>query len=418
MKIVHLSTSDLAGGAAIACKRIVDAQALNGIDAKLLVQKKISFDPKVISTTTKSLSKLYYQSRMVLDEGFIRFFTNKDRGRFSYPKIGLDISKYQIIKDANVINLQWINGGFISLKAIERIGKHGKPIVWILHDMWSFTGGCHYVGDCNKYLSECKNCPALKFRSNHDLSNRIFKRKESIFNKLNLTFVTTSNWLASEVARSYLFSNKNIFVIPTPIDSSLFKPVNKNSVRKNLKLPLDKKIILFGAMNLKDKRKGFYYLIEALNFIKNKSLNSEIEIAVFGKIDKNILNKIPFKVNQLGSVKNDDQIVSVYNSADVFVAPSLEDNLPNTIMESMACGTPVVAFDTGGIPDMVDNELNGLLTKLRSAEALAEGMLKILLNEDYRQKMSEAARAKVLQYFNPQNIAAKYRELYTNLIQN
>lgn len=416
MKVVHLSTSDLAGGAAIACKRIVDAQSLHGIDSSLLVQKKISSDPKVYSTTTSPLSKLNYTLRMLLDEGFIRLLTNKGRGRFSYPFIGIDISSQPLIKDADIINLQWINGGFLSLKSLERIGKLGKPIVWTFHDMWAFTGGCHYVGDCEKFIAECRSCPALKISSYEDLSNKIFNQKQSIFEKLNLTIVTTSRWLANETSRSKLLKEKRVEVIPTPINSEKYKPTDLKEAREKFSLDSEKKIILFGAMNANDERKGFRYLIEALNILKAKSKNLEIELAVFGKLDDSVLAKVPFKVNQLGKLKNEEEIVSAYNSADVFVAPSLEDNLPNTIMESMSCGTPVVAFNAGGIPDMIDNNQNGILAKLKSSAELAEGILKILSDDELRKRMSEESRKKVLKNFNSELVVKKYKELYNNLI--
>jgi glycosyltransferase involved in cell wall biosynthesis len=418
MKVIHVSSSDMAGGAAIACKRIVDAQALNGIDASLIVQKKISSDPKVYPASISQSSKLHYLIRLILDEGFIRLLTNQERGRFSNPVIGIDISEHPRIVSSDVINLQWINGGFISLNSIEKISQLGKPIVWTLHDMWAFTGGCHYVGDCDKFLSECKNCPALKLSSGKDLSNKIFNRKREIFNKLNLTIVTTSRWLASEASRSKLLKEKRVHIIPTPIDSQIYQPINKNLAREKLSLSSGKKIILFGAMNLNDERKGFRYLIEALKVIKTLSGNSEIELAVFGKLDESALSRIPFKVNQLGQLKTEDEIVAAYNSADVFVAPSLEDNLPNTIMESMACGTPVVAFDIGGIPDMVDNGKNGILTKLKSVEELAGGILKIISDDDLQGKMSIASREKIVNVFSQASVVGKYKVLYNNLIQN
>jgi glycosyltransferase involved in cell wall biosynthesis len=418
LKVVHICTSDLSGGAAIACKRIVDAQALNGIDSKLLVQKKVSSDIKVSSTTTDILSTLQYNLRMLSDEGFIRFFTYKEKGRFSNPVIGMNVNNHPIIIDADIINLQWINGGFLSLDALRKIGRLGKPIVWTMHDMWAFTGGCHYVSDCKNYLTECRNCPVLKFRSNIDTSNRIFNQKRELYNKLNLTIVTTSKWLASEVSNGALLKDKKVCVIPTPIDSDLFKPYDKKTSRKKLNLPVDKKLILIGAMNLKDDRKGFKYLIEALQIINKLNELKDLELAVFGKLDESVLSSIPLKVNQLGRLKTETEIVLTYNSADAFVAPSLEDNLPNTIMESMACGTPVVAFNAGGIPDLIDDGRNGILARLKSVDNLAAGVVKLLTDEALRIKMSEASREKVLAVFNQAAVAREYKQLYTSLIQN
>ncbi len=418
MKIVHLSTSDLSGGAAIACKRIVDAQALNGIDSALLVQKKISSDPKVCSTTTNLFSLLHYNLRFVLDEGYIRLLTNQSRGRFSNPVFGKDMSHHPLIVNSDIINLQWINGGFLSLNTLRKIGNLGKPIVWTFHDMWAFTGGCHYVGECTKFLAECKHCPALKLSSGKDLSNKIFNQKRSIFNKLNLTIVTTSRWLGNEASRSELLKGKQVEVIPTPLDSGKYKPIDKKEAREKLKLDSKKKIILFGAMNVNDERKGFRYLIEALNILKTSSGNLEIELAVFGKLNEIVIKKVPYKVNQLGHLKSETEIVSAYNSANVFIVPSLEDNLPNTVMESLSCGTPVVAFDVGGIPDMVENGKNGILTKPKSVEEIAAGILKIISDDDLQRKMSIESREKILKEFDQVSVVRKYKVLYNNLIQN
>lgn len=418
MKVIHLSTSDLIGGAAIACKRIVDAQVLSGIDANLLVQKKVSLDPRVYSITTNIFSKLHYNMRLVLDEGFIRLLTNQSRGRFTIPFIGTDLSYHPLLVSADIINLQWINGGFLSLDTLRKIGNFGKPIFWTFHDMWAFTGGCHYVSDCQNYLTECGNCPALKFKSKNDVSYRIFNRKKEIYDKINLTIITTSKWLAAEASRSNLMKEKSVFVIPTPINSEIFKPGDSQSSRRLLNLPYHKKIILFGAMNLKDVRKGFKYLIEALQILNKTNKFNDVELAVFGKLDEKVLSSIPYKVNQLGQLKTDNEIISAYNAADVFVAPSLEDNLPNTIMESLACGKPVVAFGIGGIPDMIDHLENGYLAKARSVDDLAKGINWYFDNLENINKLRFNAREKVVKNYSQEVVAKKYKELYSSLIQN
>ena len=185
-----------------------------------------------------------------------------------------------------------------------------------------------------------------------------------------------------------------------------------------MRLPLDKKLVLAGAMNLKDERKGFLYLIQALQIIydSNNKLCSDIELVVFGKLDENILNKIPFKVNQLGRLINEGDIVKAYNTADIYLAPSLEDNLPNTIMEAMSCGIPVVAFNVGGIPDMIDDGINGLLAQLKSSKKLAKSIELILSDEELRKKFSLAAREKVIKNFDQNIIAKKYFDLYKSIL--
>jgi len=417
LKILHLSNSDTSGGASIAARRICDAQQMiPEINSKFLVQTKKSGNKNVFSTQLTFSNKIYYTFRFVLDEFSIRLLTIQSRGRFSFPFFGEDISRIDLVKNSDIINFHWINGGFLSLNSLNKIGKLKKPIVWTLHDMWAFTGGCHYTSGCVNFIDYCSNCPSLLFKSDNDLSYKIFNRKKQIFENLNLTIITCSKWLAKEVSRSKLLKDKKIISIPNPLDIDLYKPIPQMTAREKLKLPLDKKIVLIGAMNLKDERKGFRYLFEALHIINELKDKMNIEIVVFGKLDESILNKIPFKVNQLGKLKSEQNIVIAYNSADVYVAPSLEDNLPNTVMEAMSCGVPVVAFNVGGIPDIIDNEQNGILAELKSTEELAKGITLILSDEELRKKYSLSAREKVLKDFNQKIIAERYFEVYKSLL--
>ena len=417
MKVVHLSSSDSGGGASIACRRISDAIKLNGIDSKILVQNKKSSNSDVFSIVSKSFEKLRLYSRIFQDESFIRLFTFQKRGRFSNPTIGIDISSYSLIQNADIINLHWINGGFLSLQSLNELKKLGKPIVWTLHDMWAFTGGCHYNLGCEKFLTACSNCPPLKFSGDADLSSKVFNEKRVTFKDFNLTLVTCSKWLAAETKRSELLKDKRIENIPNPVDIEVYKPIGKNESRKILKLPSDKFLILFGSMNTKDERKGLTYLLDSLSHLKknNSDLDSKTELIVFGSFDKDLLTRIPFKVNSFGRFNNENEIVACYNAADIFVAPSLQDNLPNTVIESISCGTPVVAFDVGGIPDLVEHKRNGYLSASQSIEDLANGILWFYNNEN-AEEYSINARNKAVEYFNPGLVGKKYLQLYESLI--
>lgn len=419
MKVVHISNSDTNGGAAIAAKRIYNAQQqISDMESSLFVQSRKSKDENIFTNQLTYLNKASSAFRFILDELTIKLLTEQSRGRFSFPFFGDDVAKFDLVKDSNIINLHWINGGFLSLNSLKKIAQLNIPIVWTLHDMWAFTGGCHYSSGCTKFIDNCSNCPSLLFKSDSDLSFSIFNKKKEIFKNLNLTIVTCSRWLAKEASKSFLFSDKKIITIPNTLDSDLFKPISKNTARQYSQLPLDKKIILTGAMNLKDERKGFYYLIQALQIIRDSDnkLCSDIELVVFGKLDESVLKKIPFKVNQLGRLNNEQEIVNAYNAADIYIAPSLEDNLPNTIMEAMACGIPVVAFNVGGIPDMVDNGINGFLAQLKSSEELAKSIELILSDEELRKSFSLTAREKVIKNFDQKIIAEKYFEVYKSLV--
>jgi len=418
LKILHLNIDDSKGGASIACQSINSALNSIGVDSSVLVQKKFNVQNKSNEIAGNWISKFFYFIRFTLDFISIYLLTVKQRGRFSFPYWGVDITKHQLVKKADVIHLHWINGGFISIKTFRKLSKLNKPIVWTLHDMWAFTGGCHYAGTCDNYKNQCNNCPSLKFSGMNDFSSRIFKNKIEVYKNLNLSIVTCSNWLARCAGSSRLLNNCNIKVIPNPIDINLFRPLNKNTYRENLNLPVDKFIILFGTMNLKDKRKGFSVLIESLSLLYNEfpEIRPKIEIAVFGTLSSQNVT-LPFKTNFLGKINDINKIVECYNSADVFVAPSIEDNLPNTVMESLACGTPVAAFDIGGMPDMIDHKGNGFLIKGINANELKTAIKWFIdIDESLKKVLSDNARKKVIDNFNPTKIANSYLKLYQEIL--
>ncbi len=417
MKVVHLSTSDWNGGAAIAANRIVNSQQnLQELKSKLFVLSQKSTNDYTFSDQDSGLKSIFKLYHKFADELAIRLLTVQSRGRYTFPYFGENISKNNLIKDSDIINLHWVNGGFISLKSFKKIAGLNKPIIWTLHDMWAFTGGCHYASDCTKYSFHCSNCPSLLFKSDRDISYKIYNSKLELFQHMNLTFIACSSWLAAEASKSRLLKNKKIFVIPNPIRTDTFKPIDKKTARQNLKLPGDKKLILIGAMNLKDERKGFRFLIEALNTVNELKLSTETELVVFGKLNDESLQKIPVKTHQLGRLKNEDEIIYAYNSADIYVAPSLQDNLPNTVMEAMACGVPVVAFNVGGIPDMIDHNVNGILAKPRSSEELANGIKLLLTDDNLRKTFGINARDKVVKNFDEKIVATKYLDVYKSLI--
>lgn len=418
MKIVHLSVSDVQGGAAKAAYSLNAALNKAGIPSSMLVQEKHGDDPTVHAFVDSPLKKTMHAERYLLDYFSIRFLTIQSRGRFSFPYFGTDVSRHPLVREASVVHLHWINGGFFSFRTFAKLAATKKPIVWTLHDMWAFTGGCHYTGGCERYLTECKECPSLKIRGANDMSKHIFSHKKTLYDKLRVRFVTCSNWLAGEAKKSYLLSNRKIAAIPNPLEVDLYKPGNKALARKGLSLPADKTLILFGTMTLKEERKGFAYLKEGLNVLYNKypDIRTKVEILVFGASDEGILRDIPFETHSLGRISGTERLVDCYNAADVFVAPSLEDNLPNTVMEALACGVPVVAFKTGGVPEMVDHMKNGYLAELRSPQSLAEGIYWTIGHTGGESHLQEEARQKVVGNYTPEIVAGKYRAIYEELL--
>ena len=419
MKILIVSKSDTTGGAAIAAMRLKDALQANGQSVKMLVQEKKSIDEKVVSTGESANKKKWNFVLFLIERLYFYFFEKSKAVRFAFsPAVaGEDISKNQLVKEADVIHIHWFNQGFLSLNGLNKLIKLKKPIVWTLHDMWAFTGGCHYSGDCENYKNNCGNCKFLKRPGNQDLSSLILKKKLKILQASNIQFVTCSNWLAQKAKESSLLSGFDIKSIPNPIDTGIFYPKEKSVVRQKLGLPINKKLILFGSANIMDERKGVIYLLEALKKMDNEQpdLKNEIEIIMFGKSDEAFLSKIPYKVNNLGLLQGESNIAEVYSAANVFVLPSLEDNLPNTIMESLACGTPVVAFNTGGIPEMIDHKLNGYLAEFKSVDDLLKG-LEFVLQHENANFLSEKSLEKVKLCYNQNLVQSHYLACYMDLV--
>jgi glycosyltransferase involved in cell wall biosynthesis len=435
MKITILSTFDNFGGASIAASRLNKALNIDGLSSNMLVQDKKGNLPNVETIAPNWFQKKLALLRFALDRLQFTFYEKNKNVRFifSQAKIGVDVSNLPIIQQSDVIHLHWINFGFLSLNSLEKLFKTNKPpIVWTLHDMWAFTGGCHYARECTNYERSCGNCEQfLKNPSENDLSHQVWGRKKEIFSSANLTIVTCSEWLAQKARESSLLKDKTIISIPNPIDTEVFRPIDKSIARAYFKLSPDKKYILFGAVKISDERKGFAYFVEALSVLsseflvlgseseprtKNSELSTQnIEIIIFGQAQASDFEELPFKVNILGRLSDLETIAHAYSAATVFVSPSIEDNLPNTIMESMACGTPTVGFEVGGIPEMIEHKKNGYLATYKSAEDLAQGIYWILFESDY-QSLVNNSRQKVVDNYSEKVVAERYKKVYESLL--
>jgi glycosyltransferase involved in cell wall biosynthesis len=418
MKVTLINTSDAGGGAPAACMRLLKALRQNRVDARLLVQNKKTEDEAVTGIAKGLFGKLkamYHELTERLPFIILHAENRSVRFAFSTAKTGTDISRNALINDADVLHLHWINHGFLSTNNLIRLTRLGKPVVWTLHDMWAFTGGCHYSGDCDHFVHHCGHCWMLKDAEANDLSNKGWTRKMHLLSdKDSIVFITCSTWLAGVARKSALLQGYRIEAIPNPIDTELFAPQNNAVNRIKWNLPADKKIILFGAANIMDRRKGIIYLVEALEILKKQG-DTKIEVVIFGKNKAFDMDLLPYKTHQMGVIRSQSKLSELYSLADVFVTPAIEDNLPNTVMEALACGTPVVAFNTGGLPDMVDHLHNGYLAEYRSAVDFAAG-ISFVLNNAGNDSLSVNARNKVLQNFTNDVVAAKYVAVYQSLL--
>lgn len=414
MKVLLINTADTGGGAAIACKRLMEAHAGNGLEVNMLVMNKKSTLEDVHAYSNKGISKKLNFLRFVYERlCFLPHEKDKSiRFSFSLANTGVDISNHPLVREADVIHIHWVNGGFLSLSDIEKLLNTKKKIVWTLHDMWLFTGGCHYAGACENFKTSCHHCPFLKNPSATDLSSRIWKRKALIFKNRNLNIITCSKWLADVASSSSLLRNSTIKAIPNPISLTQFAPKEQAGIRERLNIPLDKFVLLFGAANIQDKRKGFIYLIQALDELIKMGVGKErVCLVVFGKAKGFDPLTLPFPVINLGSISSAEQMADIYAMADLFVLPSLEDNLPNTVMESMACGTPVVGFNIGGVPEMVEDGVSGAISQTISGTGLANAMSK-LINCSTIAEYRHNARKGVEEKYNNALVSKKYCEVY------
>ena len=300
----------------------------------------------------------------------------KKFGVFTFPILGNNVAKMDKIKNADIIYLHWVLGGFMNLKNIEQLAKLGKPIIFYMHDMWFMTGGCHYSFECEKYKSHCYDCQVFPYHKKKDLSYKEFEKKKRLYSKYsNFYFISPSKWLYDCARHSSLLKNKPIFHVPNVIDKTVFKPFEKNIAKQILNIDNSERVIAFGAVSVKSPYKGWEYLQKALEILQNEQSIYNITILIFGSgYSKEIADAIPFKTKFLGHLKDEYSSVLVYNAIDVFIAPSLADNLPYTVYESLSCNTPVVAFNTGGIPEMIIHKENGYLAQYKNPEDIAQGI--------------------------------------------
>ena len=412
MKILIVNKSDIQGGAARAAYRLHKALLENGVDSKMLVQDKISDDYTVIGPTTK-VQKAIAKIRPTIDSLPVRLYKNRTKTLFSPSWLGFSGIVDKINKiNPDIVHLHWICGGMMTIEDISRIKA---PIIWSLHDNWAFTGGCHIKWKCEKYRENCGACPRLGSQKENDLSRRVWRRKQKSFANIdNITIVGLSHWLTESSKNSSLLNNRKHITLPNPIDINIFKPFYKDKARELWNLPKDKKLVLFGAMSAtSDINKGFKELSDAMEKLTSK----DIELVVFGSSKPQNAPDFGFKTHYLGRLHDDVSLVTLYSAVDVMVVPSLQENLSNTIMESLACATPVVAFDVGGNSDMIEHKINGYLAKPLESDDLANGIDWVLNASNY-DELCINARKKVVKEFDSKVVAKKYIKLYEEVLND
>lgn len=414
--IAMLSYHQSNGGAAIACNRLVSALRKQGALVHHLAQEG---NPKegVELTSKTPLSKVGNFIRFVLERlYFLPHEKNKSiRFLFNLGIFGKDLSKHPKVLDADVIHIHFTNFGFLSIENIAQLCRLGKPVVWTMHDMWAFTGGCHHSGTCENYISTCGLCNQfLDNPQSRDLSYKIWRKKRIAFRHSNLFFIACSNWLRIRGLKSSLLRRQLIETIPNTLDSEqIFVPMHKNEAKLALGLDPNKQLILFVAVRPNAPKKGFKEFIEAIKFLPN---DASIQIGIVGNvIDQSPFEQLPFALHFFGSISEEDKMAQIYQAGDCYVTTSLEENLPNTIMEAMSCGTPCVGFKVGGIPEMIDHEKNGYLATCFDPADFSNGIKHVLAHSE---EYGKEARIKVENCYTEEIVAQKHLALYKYCLSN
>ena len=404
LKVLHLIGGDLGGGAARGAYSLHRALLANGIHSRVLTDSNSTLsDHTVLSIATNHKGKLARAFRRQVESAPVLLYPHRANYIFSPGLCGFDFRETEAYAEATIIHLHWINGGFVSPRHLHNIDKR---IVWTLRDMWPMTGGCHYSMGCENFLSSCGMCPQLGSTSRFDLSRIVNKFKQRRIPK-SIKVVGISEWLSGLARDSSIFKGFDVRTISNNIDTQEFFPLAKPIARSLLGIHTEKKLVLVGAQSIHDFYKGFHKFLAALHHLDT----NRYHLCFFGRIGQDALADLGFSVTSLGYLHDAIALRLAYSAADVFVAPSVMDAFGKTLAEAMACGTPVVCFDSTGPRDIVDHMINGYRASPFDAEDLASG-IRWVCDNDNTAELVRSARDKVTSSFDCMIVAKHYIQLY------
>ena len=413
MKVLIVNTSQSAGGAAVAAHRLMEALAQNGAEACMLVRDAARAEEgPVVALPCQWTAKWHFLWDRLLTLLHLRFrrqhLWDVDAG-FS----GNDITRLRVFREADVIHLHWVNQGMLSLSDLRKIVSSGKPVVWTMHDAWPSTAICHLTLGCRQFTSQCRDCQYLGNGHGKGWLAHVWRRKERLLHNAGITFVACSRWLEGEAKASALLRGQHIVSIPNPIDTRIFRPGDQQEARRQEGLPSDRRLVLFVCQRLTDAYKGMDYLIGACRQLADShpEMTGEVSVVLLGKKADEVASQLPFPAIAVGYVGDEQRMARIYRAADVFVLPSLSENLPNTIMEAMACGVPCLGFRVGGVPEEIDHQRTGYVARYRDTDDLAHGLRWLLYTAD-RKQLSAACVRKVAQSYSQTAVAVRYTEVY------
>ncbi|MEN6454138.1 MAG: glycosyltransferase family 4 protein [Prolixibacteraceae bacterium] len=408
MNILHLISGDLHGGAAKGAYWLHQSLLEQGVNSKVLTNALDSLgDQSVSSINSTSWQRFKNGIIHQIDKSVLKLYPHREKQIFSSALAGYNFLSHPSYHWADIIHLHWINGGMVNVKHLSKIKK---PVVWTLRDMWPMTGGCHYSLTCDRYKIGCGKCVQLKSSNNHDLSRINFKRKQKFLPR-ECVYVGISPWLANTAKESKLLKERDVRMIFNNVSSSEFFPLDKQLARTVLQIDTPKKIILAGAQKITDPYKGFDRFLDAVSRLSP----SEYFIVFFGRIPGEEAAKTGLEYKSFGFVHDTVTLRLLYSAADIFVAPSLMDAFGKTLVESLACGTPVVCFDATGPKTIVDHKQNGYKAVPYDPEDLRRGIEWVAHSDNYPQ-LVKSAREKAIQLYDARLIARQYHQLYLEIL--
>lgn len=412
LRITHLSHNDQKGGGPLASYRLHRALLDLGAESRMLVLESHRDDPTVIRADAGPLTAPI----RLADRLPRRFYRKRMPDRIWSPGcFGISgLERHGLVRASDILGLYWVNGGFLSVAGVDRLLRLGKPVIWRLSDFWPLTGGCHHPGDCGAYEDVCGACPQLGSRNDHDLAARQWHRKRR-WPKDRLTVVAPSRWLHGLAAKSALLRGTRIEHIPTGVDLDVFKPCVRREARARLGLPLERRLILFGANNaVGNPRKGFSHLLQALSMLDRQNALADVDLVLFGS-EKTPPLPLDLRVHDQGVVSDEGAKSQLFAAADLFVTPSLEENLPNTVIEAMASGTPAVAFDVGGTGELIEHGKTGYLARRGDSGDLKDGLLAMLDATVSDPGIGDRARTAMSERHDQRLAASRYLDLFQEL---
>jgi len=419
MNILHLNTYDI-GGAGKASYRLHQNLIEGGINSQMLVLTKRNPNNQVFSTRRHDLR---FTLQNIITNSWFRLRTNKIY-YFQNIRNSLITEIKQltckIYQQPDVIVAHWISN-FVTVEQLYQLSiETGAPLVWYLLDMAPLTGGCHYAWNCTGYMNQCGNCPALYSNNQYDLSYKNWKMKHDLIQKMNITIVPATSWLAEQAKKATIFKDKKINQIMISIDPNVFKPIPKKNARGKLGIAWTQKIIFFGTQSKETKRKGIFYLMESLNIFANSPDFDKNKILIITAGDISLIKSLlenQFNYHSLGILSNDKMLATAYQAADLFICPSIEDSGPMMINESIMCGTPVVSFEMGVAIDLVHTGKTGYRAKLKDSADLAQGIKYIMnLKPEQAKDMSKNCRDLAIKKCSPEIQLEAFNSLFESLL--